>query len=512
MKASIFLLAKIKTLWNKTVNSLRATSLKRILFFCIAVLLPFLFLCIFEIILQGIQYGGDLSLFVPAPLPFENYLKVNPNVGKRFFGRQSTLPVPSNDVFLQQKPENGYRIFVMGGSTAVGFPYGNLLMFSRILHRRLQDTFPEKRIEVMNTALTAVNSWTLLDFLDEILNADPDLILIYAGHNEYYGALGVNSQESIGRSRLLIRMHLYANRFRIVRFVRDRLRWINGLFSTSPPLEGTLMQRIVREKVIPYQSPIYHAGIEQAGKNFNLILKRFHAARLPVMVGELVSNVRDNPPLDGVEVKDSTDAERMYHAARIHESEDQFHKARLFYTLAKDYDSIRFRAPTTVNDTIRNLAERYGAVLIPLQKLFMAHSPHGLIGDNLMCDHLHPNIDGYFLMADAFYESMKTHCLIKTNWDSCVMSAAWYRENWPISDLDHTIADLILKNLKSGWPFQSIQNQKFFFQQFVPRNPIESLAMCVLQDSISVGEAHFLLAKQFESKKDFLAAKKSMMC
>jgi len=92
------------------------------------------------------------------------------------------------------------------------------------------------------------------------------------------------------------------------------------------------------------------------------------------------------------------------------------------------------------------------------------------------------------------------------------MSAAWYRENWPISDLDHTIADLILKNLKSGWPFQSIQNQKFFFQQFVPRNPIESLAMCVLQDSISVGEAHFLLAKQFESKKDFLAAKKSMMC
>ena len=28
---------------------------------------------------------------------------------------------------------------------------------------------------------------------------EPDAVLIYAGHNEYYGALGVGSTESLGR-------------------------------------------------------------------------------------------------------------------------------------------------------------------------------------------------------------------------------------------------------------------------------------------------------------------------
>ena len=32
----------------------------------------------------------------------------------------------------------------------------------------------------------------------------PDLIIIYAGHNEYYGALGVGSVETLGDTRFLV--------------------------------------------------------------------------------------------------------------------------------------------------------------------------------------------------------------------------------------------------------------------------------------------------------------------
>ena len=41
--------------------------------------------------------------------------------------------------------------------------------------------------------MSAVSSYTLLDFSDEIVDYQPDAILIYAGHNEYLGILGVGS-------------------------------------------------------------------------------------------------------------------------------------------------------------------------------------------------------------------------------------------------------------------------------------------------------------------------------
>ena len=43
---------------------------------------------------------------------------------------------------------------------------------------------------------------------DEVIEHNPDLLLIYAGHNEYYGALGVGSTESIGNARWLVKTYL----------------------------------------------------------------------------------------------------------------------------------------------------------------------------------------------------------------------------------------------------------------------------------------------------------------
>jgi hypothetical protein len=125
----------------------------------------------------------------------KEYRKCNPEFGKKYFSTfQNTAP--ANDIFLKQKPENGYRIFVIGSSTVNGFPYSPGIMFSRILHERLQDSYPGKQIEVINTSIIAVNSYTFYDKIDEILKEDPDAILIYAGHNEFYGELGIGSSKS----------------------------------------------------------------------------------------------------------------------------------------------------------------------------------------------------------------------------------------------------------------------------------------------------------------------------
>ena len=122
------------------------------------------------------------------------------------------------DYFKAEPDSNTFRIVVQGGSSAAGYPlyYGG--SFSRMLEQRLLQSFPGKPIEVINTAMAAVNSYTLLDLADEIIEQRPDLVLIYAGHNEYYGSLGVGSAESLGRFPGMVNLYLELQHLRVVRY------------------------------------------------------------------------------------------------------------------------------------------------------------------------------------------------------------------------------------------------------------------------------------------------------
>src|SRR4030042_1613450 len=95
---------------------------------------------------------------------------------------------------------------------------------------------------------------------------------------------------------------------------------------------------------------------------------------------------------------------------------------------AKDLDLIRFRASEDLNRSIALLADSFGVHCISLKTLFEEHSPHGIVGDNLMTEHLHPNIDGYFLMADGFFNAMKQNHFISTTWDtSHIKPSSYYK-------------------------------------------------------------------------------------
>ena len=51
------------------------------------------------------------------------------------------------------------------------------------------------------------------------------------------------------------------------------------------------------------------------------------------------------------------------------------------------------------------------AIVVPMKAIFVDHLPCGLIGHNLILEHVHPNVDGYFLMADAFFSTMRQDIL-----------------------------------------------------------------------------------------------------
>jgi tetratricopeptide (TPR) repeat protein len=473
--------------------------------------LPIFLFLLLETFLQIIGYGGNIELFVNAGGDFDQYLKCNSLVGRRFFSRQSTLPNPPYEIFLKNKPENCYRIFVMGGSTAAGYPYGENLMFSRILHQYLSEVFPEKHIEVVNVAMAAINSYALLDFINEILANAPDAILIYAGHNEFYGALGVASIESSGKYPWMVKLYLKLRRFKSFVLLQTVVGYFRGMiariFSGAEigDSSATLMERLVADQKIAYQSRLYKLGKKQFEENLTEILERTHIKNVPVLLSELISNVKDQSPFVSVSFDSFPEAIAVYDDARKLERQGFLEQARMKYYYAKDLDALRFRATEEFNQIIHQIAKKYQVKVVPLRSYFEKASPNGFIGNNLMLEHLHPNIDGYFLMAEAFYETMRRNGFITDKWPE--RNFQIFRKKWGYTELDSLYGNLRIRILKGGWPFEPKEAPNKALLNYIPISKADSLAVKVwMEDDFNLERAHFEMAKYYETQRYYLQA------
>ena len=180
---------------------------KKRVFYALMWSIPVLFFILVEGGLRVIGFGQDYPLFVPVEAAPE-YLVMNRDVALRYFNQEVRVPTGLHDAVRADKDSAVVRIFVQGGSSAAGYPYYYGGSFSRMLEQRLQQGWPTRKVEVVNVAMAAVNSYTILDQVDGILAQSPDAVVIYAGHNEFYGALGVGSSQSLGRNRHVVNLYL----------------------------------------------------------------------------------------------------------------------------------------------------------------------------------------------------------------------------------------------------------------------------------------------------------------
>lgn len=499
------LMRNIKKNGKKNKTAVKEISLgKKRLFYTLTIFLPFIFILFVEILLNIINYGGNRELFIAGPEGYEEYLRCNPEVTRRYFYLQEKVPTPPIQLFLKNKPANSFRIFVLGESSAAGFPYSNNSAFPNVLQRKLGETFPDKKIEVVNISFSAINTYTLLDLTDEIIENSPDLILIYTGHNEYYGAMGVGSVQSIGNNRWLIKSYLKLQKFKSVILLRDIIGWfkisIGKIFygSSENNPSSSLMSQMAQEQEIIYKSELYESGKEQFTENMKEIIEKFQEKKIKVVLSELVSNLKDQKPFVSVKGNNANSAEYYYLKGKEFEKKSDFKTAEDFYIKAKDYDALRFRAPEEFNEIIINLAKNYSTPLVPMKEYFRQESENGIIGGKLILEHLHPNIDGYCLMAKAFYETLRDEKILSNNWQDSVF---YSYKNDAVTELDSIYGKMIIDDLTQGWPFKQKGSAVNFMQTFVPKNKIEEIAFKILpSDNYNLEAGHLDLAKYYESK------------
>jgi lysophospholipase L1-like esterase len=140
--------------------------------------------------------GKHLYQFVYDP--YKNILPAPNYVDTRGIRHTSTGFRRSTEV-TRAKPPGTYRIFLMGASAAYGLgglwpsidPDHRVIKNSETidayLERELQDSFPDRKIEVINAAITSTWTHHHLIYLNQtILNYQPDMVLFMDGFNDFF--------------------------------------------------------------------------------------------------------------------------------------------------------------------------------------------------------------------------------------------------------------------------------------------------------------------------------------
>jgi tetratricopeptide (TPR) repeat protein len=513
-----------------------------VLFKVIGLLTPVIILCLAEVLLRLFGYGYDTSLFIKYPNDHD-FMVLNPDAAKKYFVTPALAPSGNSEIFRAQKDSNTTRIFVLGESTTIGFPYFHNGSFHRWLLYRLMRTYPGQNFEVINLSLTAVSSYTVADIAKELVSYQPDAILIYSGHNEYYGTLGIGSSSKLGGSPLITRVMLYLRQLRLTQLASNTYQKIANFIRRDKGHGGeTMMRLMVADQRIPYQSPLFKKGLEQFRANMERTLNTLHRHNIPVFISNLVSNEKDFKPFISSEVdsmrfpgfrenyllglkaldnKDSTEAVQYFERAdeifpnhaqcifylgELAYSRNDFKKAKKYFLKASDLDELRFRAPEEIDTIIEELCRKYpNAHLVDSKKAYEDWSGSDLIGNNLILEHVHPNLLGYALLSDAFYETMKSSAFLRVD-KKKEMSLSQLLRSMPVTKMDSLIGQYRVSRLKSNWPFNL--NRSADPAVTAPlESEEEKLAEGIVDKQLNWSEAVEELYRYYLDKQDYQRAR-----
>jgi tetratricopeptide (TPR) repeat protein len=472
----------------------------------ILLLIPVLMFTLLEISLRIFNYGKDTSQWIEI-VPGE--LMLNPDIAHRYFHSTASVPYSNQNSFSKIKSNAAFRVFIVGGSSAAGYPYSPKGDFGLYIKKKLEILYPESEVEIINVALTATNSYTIRDLIPGIIEQKPDLILFYAGHNEYYGALGVGSMESIGQSRSVVNFVLSLEQFKSFVFLRDMINWIINAFSgdetdTSEKRSGTLMSRMAKDQTIALNSEVFNLGLEQLNGNLADILEMCRDNNIPIILGTLTSNLRNQRPFISIESDDLEKADDIFNLATT--KLDSTEEALRLFRYAKDLDGLRFRAPEKINQIIKELAKKYNSPYVDIDSIFNSVSPYGITGDNLMTDHLHPTFDGYKLIGKIYFEGMEKFSLLpssnRISLDKNIVDSLT-NQNTFISKLDSIIAHYRILVLKNDWPYSEPKSVAYMLKLFNQQNIIDTLAVKVLDNRYSWERAHREAAEYYAKTQDY---------
>lgn len=400
------------------------------------IVIPTMFFGLLELGLRVFGYGYDTRYFVPAPEVrggADGDLETNPRFAWRFYpatGAKPPLPIRINP----SKPAKTVRIFIFGGSAAMGSPDA-AYSFGRILDVMLTERYPQRQFEVVVTAMEGMNSHVSRVIAEEAASLEPDLFVVYLGNNEVVGPHGVSDVFGGYASSLgAVRASLWIKSTRTGQLVGDVIDAATG--RGNQVWKG--MASFAGAGVAADDDRLT-ATYENFAGNLEAIRELAAGAGAKSIVCTVATNLRDCPPfispkkpgLSDADVKrfdercaagrklaadgdhdgamaafgqaraiDPGSANLEYWMGRCRLAQSRTDEAVAHLTRARDLDMLRVRADTKINEILREAGRNYDG-FVDFQRALAGDPQPGrtLPGRAMFLDHCHLNFRGNCRLA-----------------------------------------------------------------------------------------------------------------
>jgi len=411
----------------------------------LALAIPLVILIAAEAALRLAGYGYATAFLLPSVHMGHPTFVQNNQFGARFFGaRRARAPHPIS--ILRDKPPEVVRIFVFGESAAYGDPQPRMGL-PRVLQAMLSLRRPGVKFEVVNAAMTAINSHVIVPIACDCAKANGDIWVIYMGNNEVVGPFGAGTVFGPQSPPVaLVRASLALKTTRLG-------QWMDSLRATwhKAPEEnedwGGMMMFL--DQQIRANDPRMAAVYRNFSRNLSDIIRAGHESGAGIVVSTVAVNLKDCAPFAsehragltesdkakweqlhqaGVAAEnsgnfseagarfreaariDATVAELLFHLGRCELALGKQAEAYTCFADARDFDTLRFRCDGRLNELIRQSAvyrEGDHIRLADSERALAAASPDGLPGGELFYEHVHPTFKGNYLLARTIAEQIE---------------------------------------------------------------------------------------------------------
>lgn len=416
-----------------------------------------------------LETARNVPLFEKVELEGVDYWRQSPY----WFGEGPIFNEKILQYFRVPKPAGVFRILALGESTTAGHPFGPAAAYPQWLEVML-NAGGNRSVEVINCGVNDVNSDGLRNFIPQVLQAQPDLILIYSGHNDCTPYQYYQKTRDVPRVFLALHrefLHSLAYR-RLFLQVHNRLRERE---ISQQYYYGELRKTGRRpERDQPFWSA---AGRSEARRryreNLKAIIQAGQAARTPVLFFTVISNLRDYAPEGSVHNKPLTPMDLASWKANFDAGEAAFQKgdylealadfqkaaarddtyallryrrgqtllnlgetaaAKSELTAAVDRDDNPARAFSWVNPTLREETAGPGVFLVDLETELAPTANFGISGDDLILDNVHPSLATHRKIAELTLALVLRQHLLPLSEDALPGAAAaadQYRQSIP---------------------------------------------------------------------------------
>jgi tetratricopeptide (TPR) repeat protein len=401
------------------------------------VLAPVLFLALAELALSLAGYGYPRSFFVRWKAAGQTIYLANSHYCEHFVPRE--LSRTPESCVLGRKGDSTIRIFVLGSSAAYGDPepaYG----FCRQLEVLLNGHADGKSFEVVNVAVTAMNSNVVRRIAQDCARHEPDLFLVWMGNNEVVGPYGPPTLPgSLYASRRFINACITAKKeTRIGQLAKNLSETLRAKGTPGKKWQG--MESFLADRIAA-DDPKLPDCYRHFHDNLSDIVETARRSGAGVILCTVPTNLRSCAPFGsqhkaglttdqvaqweqafqegrGLErAKDFAGALAAYEKAgqidesyadlafclgRCLEALGKTEEARRKFVEARDRDVLRFRADSSILNVIRATAQAHAAQGVRLLDLETA-----LDANDLFVDHVHLSFRGNFLAACAAMRAVR---------------------------------------------------------------------------------------------------------